>query len=143
MDKPPSAEQRRRLGVSETETVKYRHVRLFCGERVLSEADNWYVPGRLTEVMNRLLETTDTPFGKAVQALEPRRQTFAATTLWSPLPAGWEKGPIPPGDATRPLAIPEFLFEHRALLYTRDNLPFSEVDEVYKRSLLDFAVVRP
>lgn len=141
--KPPTAEQRQRLRVSETEAVKYRHVQLFCGDRVLSEADNWYVPGRLTGEMNRLLETTDTPFGKAVKSLEPYRQTFAATTLWSPLPIGWEYGPISPGDAALSLAIPESLFEHRALLYTRDNLPFSEVDEVYKRSLLDFAVVRP
>ncbi len=143
IDKPPTAEQRARLKVGENEPVKYRHVRLSCGERVLSEADNWYVPGRLTAAMNRLLETTDTPFGKAVKALEPYRQTFAATTLWSPLPEGWEKGPITPGDTARALAIPESLFEHRALLYTADHLPFSEVDEVYKRPLLDFPVVRP
>lgn len=141
--KPPTAEQRRRLRVSDTETVKYRHVQLFCGDRVLSEADNWYVPGRLTEEMNRLLDTTDTPFGRAVKALEPTRQTFAATTLWSPLPAGWERAPIAPDNAARPLDIPDSLFEHQALLYTGDNLPFSEVDEIYKRALLDFSVARP
>jgi len=141
--KPPTDEQRRRLRVSDSETVKFRHVRLFCGDRVLSEADNWYVPGRLTAAMNRQLETTDTPFGKVVQALQPHRQTFAAITLWSPLPEGWERGPASPDDAKRALVIPDSLFEHRALLYTGDNLPFSEVDEVYKRPLLDFAVARP
>ena len=143
MDKPSSAEQRQRLQVGTTETVKYRHVRLLCGDRVLSEADNWYVPGRLTDEMNRLLETTDTPFGKAVKALHPFRQTFAATTLWSPLPEGWEQGPVAAGDSTRPLVIPDSLFEHRAVLFTNGNLPFSEVDEVYKRALLDFTVARP
>ena len=141
--KQPTDEQRRRLRVSDSETVKSRHVRLFCGDHVLSEADNWYVPGRLTAAMNRQLETTDTPFGKVVQALQPHRQTFAAITLWSPLPEGWERGPVSPGDAKRALVIPDSLFEHRALLYTGDNLPFSEVDEVYKRPLLDFAVARP
>ena len=30
------------------------------------------------------------------------------------------------------------MFEHRAVLYTGTNLPFSEVDEVYQRDVLDF-----
>jgi chorismate-pyruvate lyase len=92
--KSATAEQRQRLQVTFDDEVQYRRVRLRCGDRVLSEADNWYVPGRLTADMNRLLETTDTPFGKAVQALEPYRQTFAVKLLWSPLPDGWELRPI-------------------------------------------------
>ncbi len=139
--KAPTAEQRQRLRVSSDEEVKYRHVRLRCGVRVLSEADNWYVPGRLTAEMNRLLETTDTPFGKAVQALEPYRQTFAMKVLWSPLPDGWEHGRATAGPAGA-LAIPEGLFEHRAVLYTREHQPFSEVDEIYRRDLLAFAPPR-
>jgi chorismate-pyruvate lyase len=139
--KAPTAEQRQRLRVSSDEEVKYRHVRLRCGVRVLSEADNWYVPGRLTAEMNRLLETTDTPFGKAVQALEPYRQTFAMKVLWSPLPDGWEHGPATAGPAGA-LPIPEGLFEHRAVLYTGEHLPFSEVDEIYRRDLLAFAPPR-
>jgi hypothetical protein len=136
-DKPPSAEQRQRLQVAQGEPVTFRRVQLFCGERLLSEADNWYVPSRLTPEMNRLLETTDTPFGKAVLALEPTRQTFAVTLLWSPLPAGWELAAASPTPAGR-LSIPETLFEHRAVLYNRDKVPFSEVDEVYQRPLLAF-----
>ena len=31
-----------------SEEIKFRHVQLLCGDRVFSEADNWYVPGRLT-----------------------------------------------------------------------------------------------
>ncbi|MEI9972179.1 MAG: hypothetical protein WDO73_09045 [Ignavibacteriota bacterium] len=38
--KAPTAEQRQRLQVSADDEVKYRRVRLRCGERVLSEADN-------------------------------------------------------------------------------------------------------
>ena len=120
VDKPATPEQRRRLDVSDRDEVRYRHVELRCGARVLSEADNWYVPGRLTSEMNRLLETTDTPFGKAVAALEPTRDTFAVRLLWS--------------DSTIP--IPDALFEHHAVLYTKDHRPFSEVAEVYRRGLL-------
>src|SRR5580658_929156 len=78
---PATPEQRQRLGVGPGEPLKYRRVELRCGERVLSVADNWYVPSRLTPEMNRVLETTDTPFGKAVLTLQPARQTFAASVL--------------------------------------------------------------
>ena len=53
---------------------------------MLSEADNWYVPSRLTGEMNRVLETTAAPFGKAVMDLKPYRQTYAVDVLWWPLP---------------------------------------------------------
>jgi chorismate-pyruvate lyase len=139
-DKIPTAEQRRRLQVTDGDAVKYRRVLLQCGNHVLSEADNWYVPGRLTAEMNRLLETTDTPFGTAVQALEPYRQTLAVKLLWSPLPEGWEReaAGVSANAATGALAIPDLLFEHQAVLYTRDHKPFSEVDEIYRRQLLAF-----
>src|SRR3954452_851184 len=48
VDKPATDEQRQLLGVSASEPLRYRRVRLKCGTRVLSEADNWYVPARLT-----------------------------------------------------------------------------------------------
>jgi len=127
--KAPTADQRQRLGVGPDEPIKYRRVRLRCGAHVLSEADNFYVPARLTPEMNRILETTDAPFGKVVKPLDPYRRTFFAQTLWSPVQT--------PGEAPT-LTIPASLFEHRAVLYSRDNLPFSEVDEVYQRDLLDF-----
>ena len=34
------------------------------------------------------------------------------------------------------MAIPESLFEHRAVLYTRHGAPISLVNETYKRQLL-------
>ncbi len=85
------------------------------------------------------METTDTPFGKAVQALNPSRQTFAVEVLWSPLPEGWETkglGSVPVTGGALP--IPPRLFEHRALLYTADRVPFSEVDETYSGAVLAF-----
>ena len=91
-DKPASAEVRAALDVKPDEPLGYRRVRLKCGDHVLSEADNWYVPARLTPEMNHVLETTDTPFGKAVAALHFRRHTLSADLLWRPLPKGWEMG---------------------------------------------------
>ena len=118
-DKPVTAEQRQRLHVTDTDVVKFRHVRLQCGSRVLSEADNWYVPSRLSVDMNHLLETTDTPFGTVVRPLEPYREAIAVTMFW-----------------TAGAAPPEALFAHRAVLFTRDHVPFSEVYEVYQRDIL-------
>jgi chorismate-pyruvate lyase len=133
-----TAEQRQRLQVPPEMEVRFRRVRLRCGSRVLSEADNWYVPDRLTADMNRLLTTTDTPFGKVVQPLAPYRQTFAVKVLWSPLPDGWERGPRAAPGGTGVLTIPAALFEHRAVLYTQGHQAFSEVDEVYQGQLLAF-----
>ncbi len=58
-EKPVSPEQRRELAVTPAEPVRYRRVRLLCGTVELSEADNWYVPGRLTAEMNKLLDGTE------------------------------------------------------------------------------------
>ena len=139
-DKPISTEQRARLQIGPDEPVRYRHVRLACGDHVLSEADNWYVPGRLTPEMNRLLDTTDTPFGRVIQPLRPERQTLSAERLWSPLPAGWDVGSRPPGAAisSQALAFPPFLFRHRAVIYNDRRRPFAEVVETYTGETLDF-----
>jgi chorismate-pyruvate lyase len=140
-DKPATPEQRQHLGVGPDEPIKYRHVLLTCGDKVLSEADNWYVPSRLTPEMNTALETTDTPFGKAVLALKFYRQNFEAKVLWWPLPEGWETQKLPASKGGV-LAIPATLFEHHAVLYTGDRTPFSEVHEVYQRAMLDFPLPR-
>lgn len=141
----PTAEQRQRLRADSTEVVRYRRVRLRCGDQVLSEAENWYLPGRLTPDMNRALETSDTPFGRVVAPLEPYRQTFAARLLWYPLPEGWERSSqaVPPCLSSGPLEIPGALFEHRAVLLGRDNRPIAEVHEVYQGGLLAFAPPGP
>lgn len=68
-DEAVAADVRARLRVGGDETVRHRRVRLTCGAHVLSEADNWYVPSRLTPAMNRSLDETDTPFGSVVRPL--------------------------------------------------------------------------
>jgi chorismate-pyruvate lyase len=138
VDKAPSEEQRQALGVSATEPVRYRRVRLRCGEHVLSEAENWYVPARLTADMNRSLETSDIAFGRAVQDLKFRRQTLSATLLWSPLPEGWEMAPPARVETSKSLEVPPEVLQHRAVLTLPDGTPFSQVIETYTSEVLGF-----
>lgn len=139
---PATAEQLQRLNVKSNSELKYRLVELSCGEHILSVAENWYVPARLTTDMNNLLDNTDTPFGKAVLPLVPFRRTFEVKLLWSPLPQGWELVPAEAHQyASKPqkaLTIPAELFSHRAVLYSKDNVPIAEVNERYQGTLLDF-----
>jgi chorismate-pyruvate lyase len=137
-DKAPDAAVRHDLGVGPDEPVRYRRVRLSCGEHVLSEADNWYVPARLTPEMNRVLDETDTPFGRAVLSLGFTRRTLQAELLWQPLEPGWEMRP-PPADGTGHLAVPAAILQHRGLLTTADGKPFCEVVETYQRAMFAFA----
>ena len=120
--KPLSREQRERLAVGPDEPIRYRRVRLTCGAHVLSEADNWYVPGRLTPEMNAILDTTQTPFGRVVHRLEPVRRNLSVTRLWTPGESG------PPGAEAR-------LFSVQAVLSTR-GVPFCEVAETYTGAVL-------
>ncbi|GAC1669812.1 MAG: hypothetical protein NVS9B2_15080 [Steroidobacteraceae bacterium] len=137
-DMTPTPQQRLELGVSPTEPVRYRRVRLRCGEVVLSEADNWYVPSRLTPEMNSQLESTDLPFGKVVRVLHFQRHTLSALLLWSPLPAGWEMQPGAASGRTAELRVPQEILQHRATLTLQDGTPISEVVETYTRGIFAF-----
>jgi chorismate-pyruvate lyase len=136
-ERAPDSKTRERLQVAPDEPVKYRHVELVCGDHVLSEADNWYVPSRLSPEANRLLETGDTPFGKAIQSLRPYRRTIEAHILWAPLPEGWETTPAGV-NPDAPAPVPRNIIEHRAVVFAADQTPLSEVDERYTRETLDF-----
>jgi len=138
VDKTPTEEQRRELGVAPTELVRYRRVKLLCGNVVLSEADNWYVPGRLTPEINNVLDTTNTPFGKAVQRLHFHRHTISARVLWPLLPEGWEMSSAAPIEGIGELSVPAHVLEHRAVLMLPDGTPFSEVVETYTGNVLAF-----
>ncbi len=136
-DKALPEADRALLQVGPSEAVKYRRVRLTCGDVVLSEADNWYVPSRLTPEMNRLLDQTDAPFGRAVAPLHFTRQTLSAELLWHPLPDGWETAAIVAGSA-EPVPVPPVVLRHRAVLFTGEHVPFSEVVESYTSGVLAF-----
>ncbi|HEX4739705.1 MAG TPA: hypothetical protein VH353_00050 [Caulobacteraceae bacterium] len=117
---PAPPEVRRRLGAGPGETIAYRRVRLACGERVLSEADNWYLPARLTPQMNDTLGHTDTPFGAVVKALDFHRVTLAARRLW--------RGPAGGRAPAQVLTI-------EAVLISGAGAPFAVVRETYRGDL--------
>jgi len=52
---------------------------------------------------------------------------------------GWEQRRPTADHPQQALAIPPKIFEHRALLYTPDLKPISEVDETYTSENLAFA----
>ena len=157
-DKPAPSDVLRELRLTSPFEVRYRRVRLKCGAHVLSEADNWYAPARLTPEMNRVLDTSDEPFGRVVKPLSYARRTRSATLLWRPLPEHWEVaggtatagGPATAGRAAatasarsratapRALPIPARLLSVRAELVLPDGTPFSVVDETYSGEILAF-----
>ncbi|RKQ89582.1 hypothetical protein [Maricaulis maris] len=135
-ENPITDAQRTRLQIGPDTEVRYRNVKLKCGDRTLSEAENWYVPSRLTAEMNTALTETKTPYGKVIRPLAPRRQTFA-------LDRGiWLDAQLAPSGKMRPepSAPPcqETVFSHSALVLSGDNTPLAEVRENYKMELVCF-----
>lgn len=137
-EKPLPQDGRALLGIDAGEAVKYRRVKLTCGDLVLSEADNWYVPSLLTPAMNHTLDTTSEPFGKVVKPLGFRRQTQSAQLLWAPLAPGWEMHDGAHAAVSTRLDIPAEVLRHRAVLYTAGNRAFSLVVETYTGDLFAF-----
>lgn len=137
--RPIPDDLRARLGVGADEPLGYRRVQLTCGTHVLSEADNWYVPGRLTPEMNHRLDATDEPFGKVVRPLGFQRRTLSAELLWQPLPEGWETRPRGQPDAAPP---PREVLRHVALLTAPERGGISVVVETYTAELLARAADR-
>jgi chorismate-pyruvate lyase len=135
-DKAAGPEERTALGVGPAEPLRYRRVKLACGERVLSEADNWYRPSALTPEMNRALDETETPFGVVVRALDYRRRTLGAEVLFRPLPLDWETRPRPADRPGKGFTIPLEVMRHRAVLSTPDGPTFSLVVETYTDKVL-------
>jgi hypothetical protein len=125
--KPAPPRVRRNLALKPGEALGYRRVQLLCGDRILSDADNWYVPDRLTEAMNQVLDQTDTPFGLAVRSLHFRRQTLSSERLWSP-PSGAATGGT--------MAIPDHLLRNEGLLTVPGGLSISQVIENYTAQIL-------
>jgi len=125
---------RRQLGAAANEPIRLRRVELMCGEAVLSRADNWYLPDRLTQQMNSTLNTTETPFGVVVAPLAFQRRTLSSRLLFSPLPPGWEARGELAFDA--PATPPPQVLQHRAVLQTPDGRPFSLLVETYTDRVL-------
>lgn len=75
---PLDAQGRLAMGLGPHDELGYRHVRLWCGGRMLSEAHNWYVPAYLSDAMRQALDETDVPFGQVAAPLGFRRERVAS-----------------------------------------------------------------
>lgn len=136
--RPAPPEIRALLKVSATERLGYRHVRLRCGTHVLSDADNWYVPARLTPDINRQLDTSDTPFGRAARPLQFRRHTLSSRHLWSALPRRSERPASDRWPDRAGIDATDIVIENRALLLLPDGAPISAVVERYTGAVLAY-----
>ncbi|HEY1750864.1 MAG TPA: hypothetical protein VGG29_06355 [Caulobacteraceae bacterium] len=126
-DKPATAAVRGLLRAAPDEPIRYRKVALACGRHLLSRADNWYRPDRLTAQMNAELDSTDHPFGAVVRPLDFHRESLEAKVL------------LQPGA----LRVPAAIIRNKALLETPDGTPFSLVVETYSKAILDQGVAAP
>ena len=123
-DKPLPRNVWLNLRLKPGEAVGYRRVQLLCGDRILSDADNWYVPDRLTLEMNRRLDHSDTPFGLAVRSLHFERRTLSSERLWAP---------DTPGSV---MVVPDHLLRNEGLLTIDGGVPISQVIETYTSAIL-------
>lgn len=124
LDTPAGADEasaraaRQALGLGPQDRLGFRHVRLDCGGVILSEAYNWYAPGRLTPEMNQALETTRMPFGKVVAPLGYERELIESRH--------GAAGGCPPG----------VVLSHRAMLRLPDGSPLALLVECYTEANL-------
>lgn len=87
-----------------------------CSATLLSDADNWYVPVRLTPAMNAQLDRDNMPFGRVILPLKPQRRTLSIRGT------GRQSGEI---------------LRLRAIVLDGDGRPLAEVVERYQRVLVD------
>lgn len=113
------AATRFRLNAGGDLPLGYRSVHLMCGKHILSEAENWYIPGRLTSAMNDALGHGDTPFGRVILPLSPRRHNLSVRALWD--------GFGPP---------PVTVLRHGALVIDGQGSPLAEICESYRAILV-------
>ncbi len=115
----PTSRIRKELSIGADDRLGYRRVSLHCNGRELSLAYNWYVPGRLTAEMNRLLAETDQPFGRVAAPLNYTRERL--------------KGQRGSADYCPASTI----LTHRALLRLSDGRPLAMVVECYSGAILE------
>jgi len=113
-----------RLRIQQWSEIRYRRVWLASKGRVLSVAENWYVPARLDDAMAERLDDGATPFGAVIAPLEPTRETLGVERLWD------GSGAVCAG------AMPTAMLRHRALVCLADGTPLCEVSEIYTRNIV-------
>jgi len=118
------AEQIGRLHVKRRDEIRYRRVWLVYKGRIVSDAENWYVPARLPLAMQDQLEQSVMPFGTIIAPSTPTRETLSNERLWHRK-----------ADEAF-VRLPVHIIRHCALVRDADGLPISEVRETYTRNIL-------
>ncbi len=111
---PLRQSERALLHLPSNGNATHRRVELRIGDVTLSDADIWYVASRLPSAMVAALNSTDSPFGRVVRALDPRR-TVLATHIG--------------------IAGDTHALEHRAVLWV-NTTPIALVTERYRWDVL-------
>jgi chorismate-pyruvate lyase len=103
----------------------FRKVRLATAGIAIVDALNWFFPDNFSSDIREQLETSDTPFGRAIRHLNPKRRTFLVRRCT-------------PGqlvDAAQSIGPTAVAFEHRAVVYRDDDVPLAIVHERFRAIL--------
>jgi hypothetical protein len=126
------------LAIGVDETLHRRCVRLSWAGKVVSEAENWYVPQRLPADVLAVLNRGDASFGAVVARLSPRRTTIAALScdeLRHGGPAAQRcLAQLAQSDAFSP---PDAFVLHINAVMTASGQALAELREHYRRELLE------
>jgi hypothetical protein len=129
----PTWRDRRDPGPPSSRSAALRHARSLGGAQLVcpGPADPRDKP---TTRDDRDLFRNRRPAAQALPANDRGERPLA------PLEPGWELRRQRSSwfHRRRALAIPKELFQHRAILYTSDHQPFSEVEETYQGEVLAF-----
>ena len=126
------------LVISQSERLRYRKVQLRWGDTTVSEAENWYLPDRLPQLMRTRLLTDFAPFGEVVRDLRPDRQLVA---MYSPddLQSA-NLGPKPamqrPDEVEGFSPLESFILHIRAVMVTATGVFIADLREHYRQELL-------
>ncbi|WBU31867.1 hypothetical protein OOZ54_10345 [Rhodopseudomonas palustris] len=119
------------------ETLRRRRVWLHWGSRVLSEAENWYIPERLPLPMREAVADGGRPYGAVVAALRPERIPLA--TLRTDEGGGDRSGTaemLVQLAQAKGFSPPEAFVLHIHAIMTASGVMLAELREHYRRDLL-------
>jgi chorismate-pyruvate lyase len=126
------------LVISKSERLRYRKVQLRWGDTTVSEAENWYLPDRLPQVMRTRLLTDFVPFGEVVRDLQPDRRMVA---MYSPDDLesgnlGTEPAMRRPDEVEGFSPLEHFILHVRAVMVTAAGVFIADLREHYRQELL-------
>ncbi len=115
------------------ESIAYRSVQLVRGGLPLVDAENWFIPHRLTPGMREALEATDVPFGEVIAPLNPTRRTLSVRTR--DLPGGSPLSHLLERQRAE-RQYPDAILSIDAIVISGSGLPLAYVRENFRPELI-------